>query len=255
GATTPLAPRLISAAQRPDAPWLAAAIERLAASDPAAAAKLIVGLLPVQRLLVDGDATYDLTVTELGTFRVLLHAGATTVEPRAEPGSRKEIDFHLEGRASALAEFAAGGLRRRPKNTHFEGSRRRLKRLLKDLRAPIQLPDVARSGAAIEPGLVLAALAAGMDATWAAGHTFTVAWDVTGARGGTWTVRIGEGAPSVEPGVPEGGATATVHVSQAAFLPLLAGFAPPPGEQATVAGNTHAVALLRQWFDHAQGLA
>ncbi|MFL5845045.1 MAG: hypothetical protein ACJ762_10155 [Solirubrobacteraceae bacterium] len=251
---TPLTPRLISAAERPTAPWLAPAIERLAAKDPAAAAKLVVGLLPVQRLMVSNDATYDLTVTELGTFRVLLHAGATTVEPRAEPGPRKEIDFHLEGPASALAELAAGGARRRPKGTHFEGSRRKLKRLLKDLRDPIHLPDVARSGAVIEPGLVLSALAAGMDPAWADGHTFTVAWDVTGSRGGTWTVRIGEGDPAVEPGLPEGGPTAAVHVSQAAFLPLLAGFAPSPGEQATVTGNTHAVALLRQWFDHAQGL-
>ena len=147
-------------AERPTAPWLAPAIERLAARNPAAAAKLVVGLLPVQRLMVSNDAIYDLTVTELGTFRVQLHAGATTVEPRAEPGPRKEIDFHLEGPAAALAELAAGGARRRPKGTHFEGSRRKLKRLLKDLRDPVDLPDVARSGAVIEPGLILAALAA-----------------------------------------------------------------------------------------------
>ena len=92
---------------------------------------------------------------------------------------------------------------------------------------------------------MLAALASAMDPDWAAGHTFTVAWEVTGPRGGTWTVGIGEGRPSVEPGLPEGGATATVHLTQAAFLPLLAGFAPPPGEQATVTGNAHAVELLR----------
>lgn len=253
--TVPLVPRLIAPDARPQEGWLARALVRLASSDKDAAARLVVGLLPVQRLLVEGDATYDLTVTELGTFRVALHAGATTVEPRSEPGTRKEIDFHLEGTAATLAEFAAGGGRRRPKGTHLEGSRRKLKRLLKDLRDPISLLDVARSGAVIEPGLVLSVLAAGMDPSWAAGHTFTVAWEVTGQRGGTWTVRIGEGFPTVEPGLPEGGATATVHVAQPVFLPLLAGIAPPPGHQATASGNTNAVALLRQWFDHAQGLS
>lgn len=250
---TPLSPRLFAAGERPTAPWLAPAIVRLAAGDPAAAAKLVVGLLPVQRLLVSGDVTYDVTLPELGTFRVLVHAGATTVEPRKEPGLRKDVDFQLEGSASSLAEFAAGGIRRRPKGVHLEGSRRRLRKLLRELRDPVQLADIARSGSAIEPGLVLAALAAAVDPTWTDGHTFTVAWDVRGPRGATWTVRIGEGAPSVETGLPDGGATATVHLPQAAFLPLLAGFAPPPGEQATVTGNAHAVTLLRQWFDHAQG--
>ena len=45
-----------------------------------------------------------------------------------------------------------------------------------------------------------------------------------------------------------------MYVPEVVFLPLLAGFAPPPGQQAAVAGNGNAVALLRQWFDHAQGL-
>jgi hypothetical protein len=250
-----LAPRLVSAAERPSDGWLAGAIERLAGQDAQAAAKLIVALLPVQRLIVAHDATYDLTVTELGTFRVQLHAGATTVEPQAEPGGRREIDFHLEGAAGALSEFAGGGIKRRPKGTHLEGSRRKLKKLLKELRDPIQLSDVARSGALIEPGLILAALAAGIDPAQTAGHTFTVAWHVTGQRGGTWTVKVGDGFPTVSEGEPEGGATAVVHIAQGAFLPLLAGVAPPPGLQSSVTGNANAVALLRAWFDGAQKLA
>lgn len=246
-----LAPRVI--ASRPSTPWLARAIERLAQDDPATAARLVIGLVPAQRLRFDGELTYDLTVTELGTFRVLLPAGS--VDPLTEPGPRKDVDFHLEGTAAALAEFAAGGSRKRAKATHFDGSRRRLKKLLRVLRDPVQLADAARAGAPVDPGVVLAALAAATDGEQTAGHTFTVAWDVSGPLGGIWTVHVAGGRPRVDPGGPEGGATATVHVSQAAFLPLLAGFAPPPGEQATVTGNAHAVALLRQWFDAAQGLS
>jgi hypothetical protein len=246
-----LAPRVTGPA--PSVPWLADAVERLAARDADAAARLVVALLPVQRLRVDAPLTYDLTATELGTFRVALD-GEASVEPRAEPGPRREIDFHLEGPATALAGLAVGGLRRRPRDAQFDGSRRKLRRLLKGMRDPVLLGEIARSGAMVEPGLVLSALSAATDPALTDGHTFAVAWDVTGPRGGTWTVRVAEGAPFVEPGLPAGGATATVHVSQAAFLPLLAGFAPPPGEGATVEGNLHAVELLRQWFDAAQGL-
>lgn len=250
-----LTPRIVSAAERPSDGWLAKAVQTLAAHDPQAAAQLIVALLPVQRLLVTHDTDYDLTVSELGTFRVQLSAGAATVEPRPEPGSRREIDFHLEGPAGALGEFAGGGIRKRPKGTHLDGSRRKLRRLLKELREPVHLPDIARSGALIEPGLILAALAAGIDPAQTAGHTFTVAWHVTGQRGGTWTVKVGDGFPTVSEGEPEGGATAVVNIPQGAFLPLLAGVAPPPGLQATVDGNANAVALLRAWFDGAQKLS
>ncbi|MCW2966394.1 MAG: Chromosome segregation ATPase-like protein, partial [Solirubrobacteraceae bacterium] len=251
----PLRSRLVSAAERGSAPWLAEAITRLAALEHESADRLVVRLLPVQRLRVANDLVYDLTVTELGTFRVTLRDGETTVEPVAEPGGRKDVDFHLEGTAPELAQFAAGGMRKRPKGTHLEGSRRRLKRLIKDLREPVQLSDIARAGAVVEPGLILAALAAGMELEWTTGHTFTVAWVIGGEHGGTWTVRIGDGLPQVLPGLPEEGATATLHVPQQVFIPLLAGFAPPPGEEATASGNAHAVALLRQWFDQVQQLS
>ena len=248
---TPLRPRLVSAAERRPTPWLADSIRLLATGNPDVAARLVVALLPVQRLFVDGDLTYDLTVTELGTYRVTLHQGATSVDPRAEPGGRKEVDFHIEGTAAALADLAAGGVRKRAKDTHFDGSRRKLKRLLKAMRDPVQIADVARSGAGADPGLILAALATAVDPAWTQGHTFTVAFEV---NGGTWTVGVGDGPLSVQAGVPEGGPEAVVHMPPAVFLPILGGVAPPPGLEATASGNARAVELLRQWFDSAQGL-
>lgn len=249
-----LLPRRAAAAGRPPSPWLCEAISRLAARDEQAAGRLVAALLPVQRLLLDGDLAYDLTVTGLGTFRVALRGEAATVHPIGGPGGRREADFRLEGRPAALAPLVGGGARRRLDGVRLQGSRRRLRRLLKALREPVGLAEVARSGAAVEPGLVLAALSAAVDPGWAAGHAFTIAFVVEGDRGGEWTVHVGRGAPRVEPGLASPGATATVQVPDVAFLPLLAGVAPPPGRQARASGDVHAVELLRRWFAQAQGL-
>lgn len=252
GEPIPLDPRVLAPHQRARGPWLARAIDRLSERDPLTAAKLVAALLPVHRLRIGFDTTYDVTVTGLGTYRVKLERDVASVEPIAEPGPRRAIDFHIEGTARALAGLAGGGARKRAKDTHFEGSRRRRRRVFKELREPVQLVDVAQSGAQVEPGLILSALAAAIDPALTDGHSFAVAWDV--APAGTWTIRLEDGRPSVVAGVPDDGPSATVQVPPAAFLPVLAGLATQPGAQATVAGNIRAVELLRQWFDAAQGI-
>ena len=248
----PLQPRVVPAAQRGAEPWLSQSIARLAAAEPEVAGRLVLALLPVQRLRAVADVVYDVTLTGLGNFRVSVRAADATVEPVAEPGG---AEFHVGGTAAELAEFAAGGIGRRPpRSILVHGSRRRLKRLTRQLREPVQLADLARAGAVSEPGLILAALAAGVDPEWTAGHRFTVAWVVEGAHGGTWTIAVGDGALQVRTGLPEEGARATLHVPQPVLVPLLAGFATPPGPQATAEGDAHAVDLVRQWFDRVQRL-
>ncbi|MDX6639919.1 MAG: hypothetical protein QOF12_930, partial [Solirubrobacteraceae bacterium] len=248
----PLEPRIVPAAQRGAEPWLSESIARLAAADPELAGRLVLTLLPVQRLRAVADVVYDVTVTGLGSFRVSVRAANATVEPVAEPGG---AEFHVAGTAAELAEFAAGGIDRRPpRSILVRGSRRRLKRLTRKLREPVQLADLARAGAVSEPGLILAALAAGVDPEWTAGHRFTVAWIVEGAYGGTWTIAVGDGALEVRTGLPEEGAGATLHVPQPMFVALLAGFATAPGLRATAEGDAHTVDLVRQWFDRVQRL-
>ena len=87
-----LAPRIV--AGRPSTPWLARAIERLAAQDPVAAAKLVVGLIPVQRLRHEGEMAYDLTVTELGTVRVTLPSGTSSSLGSGAPSGRGRASNH-----------------------------------------------------------------------------------------------------------------------------------------------------------------
>jgi len=75
----------------------------------------VLALLPVQRLRAVADVVYDVTLTGLGSFRVSVRAADATVEPVAEPGG---AEFHVGGTAAELAEFAAGGIGRRPAQEH-----------------------------------------------------------------------------------------------------------------------------------------
>ncbi len=244
---------VVPASQRPAGPWLAEAVVRLAAADPLAAARLVAGLLPVHGAVVSEELRYAVTVERLGTFGVTLARGAATVEPIERPAARTASAFHVEGSAAALAPLVAGGAGRRLPGVRVEGSRRRLRRVLRHLREPLQLADAAGSSVGLDPGLALAALAAAVDPAWTVGHDFTVAWLVD-APAQVWSVRVGVGPPRVVDGVPDGGATATIRLPRSALVGVLAGLALPEGAEATVSGAVHAVALLRGWFDRAQGL-
>jgi hypothetical protein len=250
----PLAARTIVPAAR-ELPWLRTAIERLAPREADTAARVLAALLPVQALAVDG-LTYDLTAPAAGTLRVTLAGGAARVEPRDRPGERHEIDVAVEGPVGILAPLAAGGAGWRLKGAQVRGSRLKLRRLLKARREPVGLADLGRAGSPMHPGLLLAALAAAVEPAWTRGHRFAVAYVIGGD--GTWTVLSADGEPlRVLPETPDyaGGPSAIVTLGAPAFMPVIAGEAPPAGETAEVAGDRRAVDLLHGWFDAARGVA
>ncbi|HVW17804.1 MAG TPA: hypothetical protein VHB30_06105, partial [Solirubrobacteraceae bacterium] len=110
-----------------------------------------------------------------------------------------------------------------------------------------------RTGATVEPEVLVAALCACVDPRWTAGHAFAVGWDVEGdERSSRFHVLVRDRvSPTVGEGVPED-AVATVRVSEAGLSALLCGVEPPAGEQALVEGDADAAALLCRWLDRAQ---
>ena len=185
----------------------------------------------------------------------MLRGGAARVESRDRPGVLGHVDMVLDGPLEALAPLAAGGGGRRLKGVGVSGSRRRLRRLVKARRAPVTLVDLGRAGAPVHPGLLLAALAAAVEPSWTRGHRFAVAYAVGGD--GTFTVVADDGAPlRVLPGTPPeaGDLAATVIAAAPAFMPLIAGQAPPEGERAAVVGDRRVVDVLHTWFDTARGV-
>src|SRR6185503_2215845 len=76
-----LRPRVVDLQRRSPTPWLATAVQRVAMSEPRAAARLLTALLPAQGPAVDQDLVYELAIDGDGAFRVELEMGVARVEP------------------------------------------------------------------------------------------------------------------------------------------------------------------------------
>ena len=250
----PLPPRAVDASREPTA-WLAPAIARIASSDELVAERLVLALLPAlrpERL----ECSFELELEELGVHRVVIGKEATTVEALEAPGAAGSVDFRLSGATNALAPLAGGGLRRRPKDVRVSGRKRRFRKFAKQLQRPLGLAEVHAAGLTVDPGLLLAALSAGIEPDWTVGHRFTVVWKVSGGHAGIWHTTVQPGrVPAISSGMPPEPATAIVYVTEGGLIPLLGNLELPAGDVASVVGDAAVVTVLREWFDHAQGLA
>jgi hypothetical protein len=250
-----LTPRVVDPRRRRPTPWLAPAIGRLSAGDEAAAARLLVALLPAQAGLVRDPVSYGLTIDGHGTYRVDVRPEWAEAQQRLSADALGTVDVALAGTVGALAPLAAGGAPRRLRNVRVEGRKRRIRKLLRARRAPLDLAELAARGIHPDPALMLAVVAAAVDPAWTTGHRFSVVYAVTGEE--PVEVEVRDGAPLAvasaarERTYPP---AATVSLRRDALIPLLTRVAPPPGERALVAGNQHAIAVLHSWFDQAQGL-
>lgn len=235
--------------------WLAEALDRLIATDPERAASALTALIPAQAARSRRDLVYDLAVVGRGTWRVRLRSGAGTIGPLlGGPASDRDVDFVVSGPAGSLVPLVAGGARRRLPGTLVTGRRRRLRRLLRDLRAPVTLADMVTAGSPVDAAVLLDLLSFAVDPSWTAGHAFIVDYELTGPDGVRWRVVVGEGtrawrAPDVRD------AETTVTVPATALPALLAGVPLPAGATAIVAGPEESVTLLHGWFDRAQGMS
>src|SRR5207302_4126386 len=104
-----LRPRVVGLAERTPTPWLLTALERLAASEPRTASRLITGLLPAQGPLLDRPLTYALEVDGDGLFKVALGGGVARVEPQppGTPPLPPDVDVRVAGPAAVLAPLVA----------------------------------------------------------------------------------------------------------------------------------------------------
>ena len=237
-------------------PWLRGALVKLAHDDPAAAGRLIAGLLPIQAVIVQGTVDYDLTIAEVGTYAVTVAGGRTYVKQIDAPRGRRQAEFHIWAEALTLAELIAGvphrvGRFRGP--IKITGRKRRYTPLKAIPAASLSLAEAARAGARLEPGLIFRTFPYVIHAAWSRDHQFTVAQTVTSDPPGTWYVTVGNGQGiRVQTTPPDGGADATVTMTPEGFGYLLRGEPAPAGHRPVVRGDRAAVALLKAWIDRAQ---
>src|SRR4051794_823003 len=233
----------------------------MAHADPDLAAKLVLMSLPVAAKRIHGELTYDLTVEGWGTYRVSKHNGTATVDERPErsdvdrpdPG----VDFTMVMDARTLAQMAAGASPARlmiDGKLRIRGKRRRALKLRAMAEGELDLAEVLRSGADIDPDLLYRSLEYLIDPAWTKGHKFTVVYELDGDA---WQVEIRDGnRPTVASGHPTR-ANATVRLSRATFNSMLNGEMTPTEAMqkglTAVEGEIFPVVLLGRWMERAQG--
>jgi ribonucleoside-diphosphate reductase beta chain len=231
------------------------ALEEMAEQDPQLAARLVIQTLPAAAKRLDG-IRYDLTVDELGTWRV----GSTGVERLEDGAAGEDVDFHLLTDAAGLAAMAAGAspvalmLRRRMR---IRGNPLRARKLRAMAEGPDPtIPDALAAGAELDADAIYRALPYLIDAEWTRGHTFTVAYKITGPGGGTWFVHVEDGKrPRVTTESEECDARATMSIET--YRAVVAGeMTPAQAMQSHLIefeGGLHPITLLGRWIDRAQG--
>ena len=254
----PPARALATGSERRDYPLLRGAIVKLAHDDPAAAAALLVALLPAQGAAIEGPLGYDLTIREAGTFAVAIAGGRASVEQIDGPRPRGIAEFHLTADALILAELLAGVEHRIGRffgPARVRGRKRRVKELRALPATNVTLAEAARAGARLDPGLVYRLLAYAVHPSWTRGHEFTIAQAITGAPSETWYLTAADGAGlSVSSTPPAAEPDATVTMSREVFDCLLRDRPLPAGQRPIVHGDHAAVAAMRGWTVRAQGL-
>jgi hypothetical protein len=249
----PLPTRFVRPSERPLTSWLTPAIAALAEQNDAVAAELILELLPAQAGTVRDPITYGLTLEGFATYRVTVERDRTTAERQLDPAG---TDVRIIGTPGALAPLVAGGARRRMSGVRIEGRKRRVRKLLRARRAPLDFARIADHAVRLAPELALAVLCAAVEPSWTAGHTFSVVYSLAGAE--PLEVEVRDGSELlVQPAtrLRDEAPAATISLREDALFPLLGRMHLPHGaERVLVAGDRHAVALLHGWFDRAQGL-
>ncbi len=250
---SPLPTRYVRPSERPLVGWLTPAIARVADADEALAAELILELLPAQAGIVRDPLSYRLTIGSEASYRVTIQRDRTVIERQPEAGG---ADVHVIGPPAALAPLVAGGARRRMPGVRIEGRKRRLRKLLRARRAPLDFARLADSGVRPSPELALTALCAAVEPSWTTGHRFSVVYSLAGAEPLEVEVRDGRDLQVGPAGrARDASPAATISLRADALVSLLARLhLPHDAERVLVAGDRHAVALLHGWFDRAQGL-
>ena len=237
------------------------AFRQMAQSDPDLAAKLVLMSLPVTAQRIHGELTYDLTVEGWGTYRVSKQNGSATVaeQPeradvdRPDPG----VDFTMAMDARTLAQMAAGANPARlmlEGKLRIRGKRRRALKLRAMAEGELDLAEVLRSGAEIDPDLMYRSLEYLIDPAWTKGHKFTIVYELDGDA---WQVEVRDGnRVTVATGRPNR-PTATVRLSRDTFNKLLNGEITPSQamqqDLTSVEGQIYPVTLLGRWMERAQG--
>ena len=235
------------------------ALREMAREDPELAARLVLQTLPAAAAKIKGPLRYELTVTNFGTWTVVVDENGGA---RMEPGQNGEVDFALSMNPETLAQMAAGANPMRLMlggKVRIRGKRRRALalRAMGD-GSDLSMADALAGGATLDADAVYRSLAYMVDPEWTRGHSFTIAYEVVGEGGGRWFVHVNDGERlrvTTEP--PAGPVAATTRVSLETFTGLMSGQITPAQsmreQRAEIEGEIYPIVMLGRWIDRSQG--
>jgi hypothetical protein len=238
---------------RPDGPDAVRRLfHTLVRENPAAAGRLLVGLLPAQHLAHPRPVAYDLVLEPEVCLRVTVGSGAPVIEPAVALRAPEAVQFQLAGDVAALARtVAAGPLRRRFGRgmARVTGDRGALSVLEQLAAARLGPAELVGAGTQLDPILSFRLLALLLDPPKMAGEHFSIAHRPAPGTSTTAALHVHGSAP---PTVSELGlelpATTTVVCRPSSLLAVITG---RRAEAIELEGDERPLTLLERWLEHA----
>lgn len=231
--------------------WLAPVFARLVRSEPDAAGRLLIELLPAQGTVIAKPVSYDLLLSGgLNAVRVTAADGPPVIEA-GEPRSRGDVDFQVIGDHAALARMVIAGWRRRRFGrgvARLRGRRSRVAALEALVGVRLDLVELHRLGVRFRPRTALLIVAGLTDPALPASERFTLAYTADQDEPVYLTIQGGE-PPAVTSQRPAGAIALSVAGPAGTLERVLSGDRP---EGASVTGDDWPLALLRRWIKTAQ---
>jgi hypothetical protein len=240
-------------------PSLEGAFRRLVRTDPEAAGRLLLELLPLQRVVYPHPVAYDLVLesgrSDARPLRrcvwVTVPNGTQAIAVETTPRAQTEVDFQVYGDPARIARLlTAGWFRRRfsRKVARVRGRREGLAALRALLGTPLDLRELHRAGIRLEPATAFALVAAMIKPGWTRGERFTLAHEDPRAASTFLIVQDGSAAQMARR-PPEGRVATTVACPAGQLLAVLAGEEVPG---VVVRGDERPLATVREWIKLAQ---
>jgi hypothetical protein len=244
-------PSLLEALGRPT---LEGPFRKLVRADADAAGRLVLELLPLQRVVYPHSIAYDLVVGAgpgRGCVSVTVTDGTATIAVQSTPRPRDSVDFQVYGEPARIARLLTAGRWRRRfsrRVARVRGRREGVAALSALLGTPLDLKALHDAGVRLDPATAFSLVASMIDPAWTVRERFTLAH--VGSETATTYMIVSDGRPiEVTRTAPEGRITATLSGTADHLLAALSGQAV---SGLTVTGDGGALTSLRQWIKRAQ---
>ncbi len=232
-------------------PSLERVFRKMVAADADVAGRLLLELLPLQRVVYPHPVSYDLVLGADRCVSVSVPNGMPVIQVQAVARPRQEVDFQVMGDPGRLARMLLAGRWRRRfgrRVARVRGRREGVVALTSLLGAPLDLQALQRAGVRPDPLIALALVAAMIEPAWTATERFTFA-HASPEQSRTYLVVNGGQGVSATRIAPDGGATTTMHCPASDLMAALAGEAV---RGVRVEGDVGAYLSLRKWIKRAQ---